>query len=248
MFQSGKSLTDQRASATGRMRGLSEIIYLIDDEASVVKSLSRLLQLYDFDVRGFHAADTFLAAYQPDAHCCIILDLILSGMDGLALQQEIYTRTPGRPIIFLSGRADVPRSVEAMKAGAMDFLTKPVDASILIPTVRTALAEDLAQHARMLRRSEIDQRWAKLSLREQQVVDGVCSGFLNKQIGHGLGITEKTVKVHRARAMAKLGVKHAADLVKFLNIAPDLAGPRFSRDQALQALGLGLASPGYGTR
>ena len=123
------------------MGELREIVYLIDDEASVVKSLSRLLRLYDFDVHGFHAADTFLAAYQPDAHCCIILDLILPSMDGLALQQEIYARTPSRPIIFLSGRADVPRSVEAMKAGAMDFLTKPVDASILIPTVRAALAK-----------------------------------------------------------------------------------------------------------
>ena len=141
-----------------------EIIYLIDDEASVVKSLSRLLRSYDFDVRGFHAADTFLAAYQPDAHCCIILDLILPRMDGLALQHEIYARTPGRPILFLSGSADVPRSVEAMKAGAMDFLTKPVDANILIPTVRAALDRDLARHAGMLRRSEIAERWARLSL------------------------------------------------------------------------------------
>ena len=129
---------------------MGEIIYLIDDESSVVTSVSRLLRLYDFDVHGFHAADAFLAVYQPDAHCCIILDLILSGMDGLALQQEIYARTPGRPIIFLSGSVDVPRSVEAMKAGAMDFLTKPVDANTLIFTVRVALAED---HARMLRRS-----------------------------------------------------------------------------------------------
>jgi len=214
------------------MGELREIIYLIDDDAPIVQSLSRLLRSYDFDVRGFHAADPFLAAYQPDAHCCIIMDLILSGMDGLALQQEVYARTPGRPIVFLSGRADVPRSVEAMKAGAMDFLTKPVDVSILIPTVRTALANDLAQHARRLRRSEVAERWAKLSSRERQVVDGVCSGFLNKQISHSLGITEKTVKVHRARAMAKLDVKHAAGLIKFLNVAPDLAG-------------LGSASPGY---
>ena len=207
------------------MGDLRALIYLIDDEASVLKSLSRLLRLYDFDVHGFHAADAFLAAYQPDAHCCIILDLILPGMDGLALQQEVYARTPGRPIVFLSGRADVPRSVEAMKAGAMDFLTKPVDANILIPTVRAALANDLAQHARRLLRSEVAERWAKLSLRERQVVDGVCSGFLNKQIGHRLGITEKTVKVHRARAMAKLDVKHAADLVKFQNLASDLVSP-----------------------
>jgi FixJ family two-component response regulator len=204
---------------------MGELIYLIDDEASVVKSLSRLLRTYHFDVHGFHAADSFLAAYQPDAHCCIILDLVLPTMDGLALQQEIYARTPGRPIIFLSGRADVPTSVETMKAGAMDFLTKPVDANILIPTVRAALDRDLAQHSRMLRRSEIAQRWAKLSLREQQVVVGVCSGLLNKQISHRLGITEKTVKVHRARAMAKLKVKNAADLVGFLNIARDLLAP-----------------------
>jgi FixJ family two-component response regulator len=204
---------------------MGELIYLIDDEASVVKSLSRLLRTYDFDVHGFHAADSFLPAYQPDAHCCIILDLILSGMDGLALQQEIYVRTPSRPIIFLSGRADVRRSVTAMKAGAMDFLTKPVDASVLIPTVRAALDRDLARHARMSRRSEITQRWAKLSLREQQVVVGVCSGLLNKQISHHLGITEKTVKVHRARAMAKPKVKNAPDLVGFLNIAPDLLAP-----------------------
>ena len=107
---------------------MGDIIYLIDDESSVVKSLSRLLRLYDFDVHGFHAADAFLAAYQPDAHCCIILDLVLPNMDGFALQQEIHARTPGRPIIFLSGSVDVPKSVEAMKADAMDFLTKPVDA------------------------------------------------------------------------------------------------------------------------
>ena len=207
------------------MGDLRALIYVIDDEALVVKSVSRLLRLYDFDVHGFHTADAFLAAYQPDAHCCIILDLILSGMDGLALQQEIYARTPGRPIIFLSGRAEVPRSVEAMKAGAMDFLTKPVDAGTLIPAVRAAFAEDLARHARMLRRSEIAERWTKLSLREQQVVVEVCSGLLNKQICHHLGITEKTVKVHRARAMAKLGVKNAADLAKFQNLAADLVSP-----------------------
>ena len=204
------------------MQQLRELIYLIDDEASVVKSLSRLLQAHGFDVRGFQAVDTFLAAYQPDAHCCIILDLILPCMDGLALQQEIYARTPGRPILFLSGSADVPRSVEAMKAGAMDFLTKPVDASILIPKVRAALAVDLARHARTSRRSELAQRWAKLTLREQQVVVGVCSGLLSKQISHRLGITEKTVKVHRARAMAKIGVKNAADLARFQNLASDL--------------------------
>ena len=156
---------------------MGELIYLIDDEASVVKSLSRLLRSYGFGVRGFHAADTFLAAYQPDAHCCIILDLILPRMDGLALQQEIYARTPGRPILFLSGSADVPRIVEAMKAGAMDFLTKPVDARILIPKVRAAVAVDLARHARTLRRSEVAKRWTKLSLREQQVVDGDCSSI-----------------------------------------------------------------------
>ena len=102
------------------MGELREIVYLIDDEASIVKALSRLLRLYDLDVHGFHAADAFLAAYQPDAHCCIILDLLLPSMDGLALQQEIYARTPSRPIIFLSGRADVPGGVEATKAGAMD--------------------------------------------------------------------------------------------------------------------------------
>jgi len=107
----------------------------------------------------------------------------------------------------------------------MDVLTKPVDANILIPTVRAALAEDLAQHARTLRRSEVAQRWTKLSLREQQVVVGVCSGFLNKQISHHLGITEKTVKVHRARAMAKLGLKNAAELAKFQNLASDLVSP-----------------------
>jgi FixJ family two-component response regulator len=213
------------AGTVSHMGELRKLIYLIDDEASVVKSLSRLLRLYDFDVHGSHAAETFLAAYQPDAHCCVILDLILPRMDGLALQQEIYARTPGRPILFLSGRANVPRSVEAMKAGAMDVLTKPVDASVLIPTVRAALAEDLARHARMLRRREIAQRWARLTLREQQVVVGVCSGLLNKQICHRLGITEKTVKVHRAHAMVKLDVKNMVDLVKFLKTAPDLASP-----------------------
>jgi two-component system, LuxR family, response regulator FixJ len=105
----------------GELRGL---IYLIDDEASVVKSLSRLFRTYDFDVHGFHAADSFLAAYHPLAHCCIILDLVLPNIDGFALQREIYARTPGRRIIFLSGRADVPRSVETMKADTMNFLTK----------------------------------------------------------------------------------------------------------------------------
>ena len=207
------------------MGDLRALIYVIDDEALVVKSVSRLLRLYDFDVHGFYAADAFLAAYQPDAHCCIILDLILSGMDGLALQQEIYARTPGRPIIFLSGRAEVPRSVEAMKAGAMDFLTKPVDAGTLIPAVRAALTNDLAQRATLFRRSQVAERWAKLSFRERQVVVAVCSGLLNKQISYRLGITEKTVKVHRAHAMAKLDLKNAADLAKFQILASDLASP-----------------------
>jgi FixJ family two-component response regulator len=190
-------------------------VFVVDDDASVVKALSRLLRAKGYDVRSFTSSRTFLDDHDAAVPGCAVLDVAMPDLDGLALQQALTTATGlPRPIIFLTGRGDVPTSVRAMKAGAVDFLTKPVDGGALLAAIARAADQDakLRQgHAELV---AIQDRLASLTPREREVLAHVVAGRLNKQIAGALGTVEKTIKVHRSRMMDKMGVRTVADLVR----------------------------------
>lgn len=199
------------------MGELAETVYLIDDEPRVLKALTRLLKSYGYVTRCFLSAQEFLGGYDPSTPGCILLDLQLPDMDGLDLQKTLLDRGSIHPIIFLSGHGDIPASVAAMKKGAVDFLTKPIDIKALKGAVEAALERSRKDRASARQREEVQHRCGALSQRERQVVEGVMGGLLNKQIAARLGIAEKTVKVHRARAMSKLGCRSAVEMARIMN-------------------------------
>lgn len=189
-------------------------VFVIDDDASVLKALTRLVLANGLEAQAFASPAAFLDAHDPRVPGCVVVDLAMPGLDGLALQQALHERDPSRPIIFVSGQSDVPASVRAMKAGAVDFLTKPVDEEILLLTIGAAIARDSAARAQRAEMEALRRSVAELTPRENQVFTRVVVGRLNKQIAGDLGITEKTVKVHRARVMQKMGARSLADLVR----------------------------------
>ena len=201
-----------------------EAVYVVDDEPGVRKSLWRLLRSAGYEVSTFASAEEFLEQLVPDAEGCAILDVSMPGLDGLALQRALAERSADLPVLFLTGRGDVPASVKAMKAGAVDFLTKPVEDRVLFEALRQALERGQARRRERRRLAEARERLEALTPREREVLDGVVAGRLNKQIAGDLGIAEKTVKVHRARVMEKLGASSVAELVRLA----DSAKPRSS--------------------
>lgn len=206
------------------MGKLSETVFLVDDDPRVLKALSRVLAGDGWIARPYRSAREFLAEHDVAAPGCLVLDLLMPEMTGLDLQQELARMGEHRPIVFLSGRGDVPSSVTAMKSGAVDFLTKPVDAKALLEAVRRAMERDVRQRAHADRIHGLTARLATLTVREREVLDGVVSGLLNKQIAGRLGIVEKTVKVHRARAVAKMGARSTAELVRMVEASGETPG------------------------
>ena len=207
---------------------MSFTTYLVDDDPGVLKALSRIMRTAGYDSRGYSSAQDFLREHDPSVPGCAILDLTMPGLDGLELQQQLADENIERPIIFLTGRGDIPTSVRAMRAGAVDFLTKPVRREQLLTAI--ARAEELDTKAReaRIKRQSVECRLANLTPREREVMMHVVAGRLNKQIAVSLGTVEKTVKVHRGRMMAKLGVRSVADLVRLTQqagIAPPSAAP-----------------------
>jgi FixJ family two-component response regulator len=194
------------------MSAAGPIVYLVDDDAAVRKGLVRLLTEAGFDVRAFDSPVSFLACSRPDVPSCLILDQQMPEQTGLELQQSLQDPASVLPIIFLSGHGDIATSVEAMKRGAFDFLTKPVDAEPLIAVVNRAL--DVSATGRVIHaeREAFATRAARLTPRERDVCVLVLRGLLNKQVAGELGISDKTVKIHRANAMAKLEVGSVAEL------------------------------------
>jgi FixJ family two-component response regulator len=190
------------------------VVYLVDDDAGVLKSMSRLLQAEGFEVRAFQTAQAFLHGHDAGVTGCVVLDMRLPDLGGLALQHTLLDSGCERPIVFMTGFGEVADSVQAMKAGAVDFLTKPCDDEDLLRAVRGAVERD--EQARRVR-SELERiqgRLDSLTPREHEVLLQVVDGRLNKQIAADLGIAEKTIKVHRARAMEKMGASSLADLVR----------------------------------
>lgn len=193
--------------------------HIIDDEASLRKSLTRLLKANGCETEVFESAAQFMAAGLSGRSGCIILDVHMPGLNGLELQEALVRAKCTMPIIFLTGRGDIPMSVRAMKAGAADFLTKPVDEAVLLKAVEKAFAENRRRVAERAQAEAVRERVLTLTERELEVMRHVISGELNKQIGGDLEIAEKTVKVHRARVMEKMGVESVAELVRVCAIA-----------------------------
>jgi FixJ family two-component response regulator len=200
------------------------IVFLLDDEQRVVAALGRLLQVSGFAVRGFTSVAAFLEAHDPEAPGCLITDMSMPGMTGLELQAELDRRSDIRPIIFVTGRGDIRSTVQAMRAGAVTFLAKPVTRDELVTAVQEALAHDSVNRVRRQEAAEVSRRLATLTPRERQVLELVATGKLNKQIAVELGAAEKTIKVHRGRIMDKMKVRTAAALVGLLARAPARAG------------------------
>ena len=190
------------------------VVYVVDDERFVRSYLSRLLTANGYRVVEFASADEVSQCGLGSTPGCVLLDLFLPGLGGLELQRILAEEAGHLPIIFMSGRGTVPLSVEAMKNGAMDFLTKPLDTYKLLQTIARAVERSAAACTERVAGAAIEERVRSLSPRQAEVIRLVATGLLNKQIATELQILEKTVKVHRARAMHKLGVRSVAELVR----------------------------------
>jgi FixJ family two-component response regulator len=189
-------------------------VFVVDDDHSILTAMSRLLGLAGYDVETYASPDDFLARHDPHAPGCALLDVGLGEIDGLTLQDALSEREPERPIIFLTGCDDVRTGVRAMKAGAIDYLTKPVQEDALLAAIERAIEADRASRRARDESAQVVHRLEQLTPREREVMAHVVRGRLNKQIANDLGIVEKTVKVHRARVMEKLGVRSVAALVQ----------------------------------
>jgi FixJ family two-component response regulator len=200
-------------------------VYLVDDDALFRRAVSRLLHYAGFQVLAFASPAEFLSACPADADGCVVLDMAMPELTGLDIQQALAARKSSLPIVFLTGRADVPMTVQAMKHGAADFLTKPVNDSDLIAAVRTALEKGRIARQTRAELAEIQARLASLTPREREVLEHVVSGQLNKQIAGDLGTCEDTVKVHRGRVMRKMGVASVAELARIFERARSPASP-----------------------
>jgi FixJ family two-component response regulator len=194
------------------------IVHVVEDDDSSRKATARLLQTAGYAVRVYPSASEFLAEL-PAGPGCLVLDLRLPGPSGLDLQERLTTAANPMPIVFLSGQGDVPKTARAMKAGAVDFLTKPVNGKVLLEAVARALVRDSEHRTVRARQQEVRARYDRLTPREREVFAHVISGQLNKQIGFDLGTSEHTIKVHRQRVLQKLEADSVADLVR---IATDL--------------------------
>ena len=191
-----------------------EAVALVDDDPSVLKGLRRLLAAAGFEVAAFDSPQQFLDRYVADTFGCLVLDVAMPGVNGMELQQQLAARDSTLPIVFLTGHGDVPMSVQAMKRGAADFLTKPVDEKDLLAAIQSALEKCRALRKARSETAEIEHRLATLTPREREVLTHIVAGKRNKQVAAELGTVEKTIKVHRARAMEKMQARSLVELVR----------------------------------
>jgi FixJ family two-component response regulator len=201
------------------MTELHPIVFLLDDEPAVVVALARMLQSSGFTVSPYTSAAEFLEAHDAETPGCLVADVRMPGMNGLELQRTLLARGIDRAVVFVTGQGDIPTTVQAMKAGAVTFLSKPVQRAELVAAVREALLRDAAGRAQHREHEDVVRRLASLTPRERQVLELVATGMLNKQIAAELGAAEKTIKVHRGRIMEKMQVRTATALVGLLSRA-----------------------------
>jgi FixJ family two-component response regulator len=192
------------------------IVFVVDDDPSVRSSLKFLISTVGLHVETFDSAEAALQKLTPDAPGCLVLDVRLRGLSGLDLQSELAARNCQVPIVFITGHGDIPMTVRAMKAGAVEFLTKPFRDQDLLDAVHVALERDRARREQEKEITDLQQRFDSLTSREREVISMVVAGKLNKQIADQLGTAENTIKVHRSRAMDKMHAQSVADLVRMI--------------------------------
>lgn len=196
------------------------IVIIVDDDASVREALTELVVSTGLEAVCYASTQAFLDVGAPDRPCCLIVDVRMPGASGLDLQEQLGRTGDPRPIVFLTGYGDIPMTVQAMKAGAIDFLTKPVRDQTLLDAVHTAIAKDRAQRERAAEVRRSVGRYATLTPREREVLQQVMSGRLNKQIAFALGISEVTVKLHRSNAMRKMATTSMGQMMRVWEILP----------------------------
>jgi len=198
------------------MADRAPIVFLLDDDESIAIALGRLLRANGFLTRIYTSALKFLEAHEGETPGCLVTDLRMPGMSGLELQSALLARGIERPVVFITGQGDISTTVQGMKAGAVTFLSKPLQRTELLGAVREAIARDAEARSKRQEQQEVTERLASLTARERQVLDLVATGLLNKQIAAELGAAEKTIKVHRGRIMEKMQVRTATELVSLL--------------------------------
>ncbi len=191
-------------------------VFIVDDEEPICDSVSLLLRSVGLRTRTFNDPQQFLREYSPEHPGCLIIDVRMPGMSGLDVQRVLSERRCSMPLIFITGHGDVPMAVEAMRAGAFDFLQKPFNDEDLIRRVQKALEQDARERAELQRTDEIQARWSSLTAREREVAQMLVDGGANKAIALDLDISERTVELHRARVMQKMEVRSLAQLVKLV--------------------------------
>lgn len=191
-------------------------IYIIDDDDGMRRALSLLVSTVGYQTQTFASADEFLQRFDPDRHGCLILDIRMPGMSGLELQQHLNQTGSMLPLIFITGHGDVPMAVQAMKEGAFEFIQKPFRDQDLLDRINHALKQDAENRAAGARRADVARRLASLTPRERQVLDRVVDGAANKVIASDLNLSERTVEIHRAKVMEKMGARSVAHLVRLL--------------------------------
>jgi FixJ family two-component response regulator len=205
------------------------VVFVVDDDVSVRESLELMIRLEGWRAELFPSAEDFLAHPRPRAPSCLVLDVGLPDLNGLDLQERIAVDRPDMPIIFITGRGNVPMTVKAMKAGAIEFLMKPFGDDALLGAIRTALDRSRVALGREAEMRTLQDRCASLSAREREVLSLVASGLMNKQVGAELGISEITVKAHRGRVMRKMKADSFADLVNMAASLRGASGPKATR-------------------
>lgn len=204
----------QKTDLTISISNAKPIVFVVDDDISVRESLELLLRCQGWETETFASAEEFLIRPRPVVPSCLVLDVFLPDLNGLDLQKRLATERTDMPILFITGHGDVPTTVQAMKAGAVEFLMKPFEQNVLLDAIRESLELSRLALTREKEMHALRTRYASLSHRERQVMALVVSGLLNKQIGGELGISEITVKAHRGRVMQKMEAESIADLVK----------------------------------
>jgi FixJ family two-component response regulator len=200
-------------AAADAQRAMTPTVFIVDDDAPLRRALVRLLREHGWRTADYASAEDFLAQRDPQAPGCLVLDVSLPGLDGLALQRRLAQAGPALPIVFLTGHGDIPMSVQAVKAGAVDFLTKPVAAASLLAAVRAGVDQDARSRQVLAETEALRQRFAGLTQREREVLAALANGKLNKQIAGDMSIVEQTVKFHRARIMARMQARTVAELM-----------------------------------
>ncbi|WP_210215585.1 response regulator transcription factor [Mongoliimonas terrestris] len=192
------------------------VVHVVDDDPAIRDSLAFLFRSRGIATVGWESGEAFLAGDGPEAAACVVLDVRMDGLGGLATFDRLRAAGSSAPVVFLTGHADVPIAVEALKKGAFDFVEKPFNDNVLVDTVIKAVAEALAARAADRSRSAVEGRIASLTQREREVMDLMLDGRLNKQIADALGVTMRTVEVHRARVLEKMGARNAVDLANVM--------------------------------